>query len=591
MRRSPLGPVAAGLAFLLLVAFSPSVYGIFWSPAAALGPLLAALGLPVAAGLARTGPVAVPVRWALAFTAVAAASAAVAGNRTVAVFGLYNWGTGFIFVASLAGAYALGAALDAPGRRHLERALVAGVLVNAAVAVPEMLSDLSVFSLGLFDGRSPGLLGNPVFLGGLVAAGPALLAPRFGRRPAAWAPAVALVGAAAQLSGSRLVIPILAGTTLAGARPLGRRRGATFVLALLVGFGLGAAITAVGGGTSVAARVSEARSAGSGIVPRVEAWRAGLRAVGDRPLLGAGPGRFRAATSQYRTARQVRAEGPDRYFADAHNWLVEYAVTTGLVGLGALAAWVWTAGRRARGPLAAFAAGLGALQLVQPQSVRLTPVALLALGAAGPAVPVAWGWARRCTAGVGVAAALAWGALLLAGDHYQLRAYLDFHVADAETADRLLPAWPRPAILASRIHTFVGKTERRPEEIEAAIRWRRVALARDPTDPVLWNDLADILAVEGRLGEARTAYLHALRWDPVSVRAMNGLARLSAESGRPAEAARWWRRSLAVFPDQPAVVARLRALEARARAGPGPQARPHRGRHDPAAVTRTIPWR
>lgn len=557
---SRLGPVVAGLAFLLLVAFSPAVYGVFWSPAAALVPLCAALGLPALVGLARGGPAATPARWALAFVGVAAASAAAAGNRTVAVFGLYNWGTGFIFVASLAGAYALGAALDARGRWLLERAVVAGLLVNAAVAVPEMLTDLSVFQLGLFDGRSPGLLGNPVFLGGLVAAGTGLLAPRFRRRPLAWAPAVALAGAAAQLSGSRIVLPVLAGTAVVGARRMPRGAAVAFALALLAGFAVGGVLGVAGGGRSVAARVAESGGAASGVVPRLEAWRAGLRAVADRPALGAGPGRFKAATSRYRTVRLVRTEGADRYATDAHAWPVEYAVTTGLAGLGALAGWLWTAGRRARGPLATFAAGLAAFHLVQPQSVRITPVALLALGAAGPVAPLRWGRARSWVAGAGVAVALAGGGSLIAGDHYQMLAYRDFRIADAETADRLLPNWPKPAILASRIHTFVGKTQRRPEEVAAAIRWRRVALARDPTDPVLWNDLADILAVEGRFAEARPAYRSALRWDPVSVRAMNGLARMAAAEGRSAEAARWWRRSLAVLPGQPAVAARLRAL-------------------------------
>jgi hypothetical protein len=68
---------------------------------------------------------------------------------------------------------------------------------------------------------------------------------------------------------------------------------------------------------------------------------------------------------------------------------------------------------------------------------------------------------------------------------------------------------------------------------------------------------------------ARPAHLAALRHDPVSVRAANGLARMVATEGRPAEAARCWHRSLAVGPHQPALRRALSRDRGRARR-PGP---------------------
>src|SRR5207249_1102745 len=141
-------------------------------------------------------------------------------------------------------------------------------------------------------------------------------------------------------------------------------------------------------------RVSDTAS-GGGIGQRWATWKAGAHAVAHRPVLGAGPGRFGAATLPYRTLATVRQGQADAYYVDAHNIVVEYAATTGLFGLAALLAWVTLMFRGASGPLLAFAAVLLVLHLTEPMSVGVTPLAFLALGAAGPTIAAAPAWGRE----------------------------------------------------------------------------------------------------------------------------------------------------------------------------------------------------
>src|SRR5207237_9857353 len=142
------------------------------------------------------------------------------------------WGTGFLFVVALASAWALGASLDAPARRGVERALIAAVLVNAVLGLLETVADLDDFRIGKVFGRAMGLLGSPIHLGMACAAGLALLASRRFGRTGAWALAVVLMAGALQASGTRaalLVLPLV--IALAFVRH-GLRLAALFLIAV-----------------------------------------------------------------------------------------------------------------------------------------------------------------------------------------------------------------------------------------------------------------------------------------------------------------------------------------------------------------------
>jgi O-antigen ligase len=555
----PLARFAGAVAFLLPVVFSPSVQATFWTPAAALCLVVAAVGLP---RLVRHAARDRTADAAAAFVAVALASALLADNRTLSFFGLYGWGTGFLFVACLGGAWAVGRSLSEAGVTLVERAVVAAVLVNAVVAVLEMALDLSALHLGKVADRAPGLLGNPVHLGGLAGASIVLVAPRVADRPRRWFAAPLLVAAAVQVSGSRAGLGILVlGTAIASLPLRGRIR---VLLAGLVVAGLlgGAALADVGGGTSVTNRV-QGVAGSSGVTARAETWEAAARSMPDHPVVGIGPGLFRDAVAPRRTLELARAEGSERLFVDAHNIVVEYATTTGVVGLLAFAVWLVLAVRGARGPLLWFALLLLVNHLVAPQAVRTTPVLLLALGAAAVPRDGRWTASTRAlsvaTAATSIVAVIAAGTFLI-GDFHLEQGRLDFVHSHARSALDLLPRWAEPALLEGRIYLFDERVRRRPEDAAAALRWLREAAGRDLGNPATWAVLGENLLAQGHQAEGRRALLQALVANPTSVRAMNDLGIAAMGRGDDDEARAWFRRSLRIKTVQPEIRRRLDAI-------------------------------
>src|SRR5436305_716520 len=153
--------VAAATAFLLPVVFSTSVAASAWAPRAALLLVVAAFGLPRLAPLLRSDA-RLPALAAVGFVAVAALATAVSPQPILSLFGVYNWGTGLLFVVALVAAWALGASVDAPGVEVVERALIAAILINAAVALVQGAFALNVEPFTRYEGRAAGLMSNPV---------------------------------------------------------------------------------------------------------------------------------------------------------------------------------------------------------------------------------------------------------------------------------------------------------------------------------------------------------------------------------------------------------------------------------------------
>lgn len=124
---------------------------------------------------------------------------------------------------------------------------------------------------------------------------------------------------------------------------------------------------------------------------RVHIWSAGLDMWRERPLLGWGPAGTPGAYMSVVTAEDYRTAR--RAIDDTHNLLVESAVTTGALGLGALVVLGATVGRRVlRGvPPNGWAAGTGAVLLVshltQPLHPSITPLLFLLVGIAARAAP------------------------------------------------------------------------------------------------------------------------------------------------------------------------------------------------------------
>lgn len=525
------GLLAVVCAGLLPVVFFDQLYWGTFAPKAALCLVLAFPGLVILARLivARSRPAVL----AAGFLAVAGLSTALSDKPAMSLVGLANWGTGLLFVAALAGAWALGAFASDRRRRQLVLAIIAGSLVNALVAWGQAQAGVG--------GRSRGLMGNPVYMGALVAGGLWLVARRFGaeRRSWYWLPGVVLLAGAVQLSGGRAAAALAAAAVLAALRGAGVARAAALVAALVAGVVLAPLVSPAG--TVVGSdRAALATTAGSNV--RQAVWRITPGAVAERPLVGWGPGRFGAATLP-RYDRAAAESGET--LTDAHNWVIEYAVTTGVVGLALLLAWLGTAAWGARGPLAGFALIVGASSLVQPLSVALTPIAMLALGAAGTGRGHRWGEGRVGDGGrlgrswgavvvVALGVGLSTAAVLVAGQLYLQRGVEEKSPHLLERARLLSPPWPELFLAAASVEAdgglSRGLSDGEPYR-RRTLQLSRRAARRDPAVPGLWTELGRVELAWGSNGGAAAAFRHALQRNPWDRGALVGRVRLAGRVG------------------------------------------------------------
>jgi O-antigen ligase len=525
------GTVAAGIALVLPLASVPVVDLPTWAVRWALLPALAGLGLPLlVASKARSA------RWALAWLAWAGLATALAPQPVVAFWGEYRVGTGLVFLAAVAGAFAIGARAGRDAARPIATGLLIGCTVNAVIAIAAQLSDLTAFGVAPLQGRATGLYGNPVYLAELLTGGLWIALHRLDRR--AGAVAAVVIAAAIELSGSRAALALLVAASAVALWKVPVRR-AVIVVVVAGGVALGAAVAAVAPGSSTGTdRVSTVAVADTGIAPRTATWEAGIASLARRPLWGWGPGGTLAATGPRRNVTVARDEGPDTVFADAHNVLVESAVTTGIVGLALLMAWVVCAvaaarGRRSEG-LLGFAALVAGVSLLEPAHVGVAPLAALALGAAGAwAVPPRPWRALHVVATVTGVAVSAWLLAWLIALH---QADLASNPVAAQRAAHRLPAWGEPDAVVGRLLAYESITHRDQRLLDDAIGWWEAAAMRDRADPSRWNDLAAALEHAGDLSPAAVAYRQALADNPWSARALNGVARVGAQGGfTPAE--------------------------------------------------------
>jgi len=584
--------VAAGV-FLLTLADLPKIQYSDWAPESAVALIVGVAGLPllVARAIGRGGSRRAAsevwaARLAIGFVVAGVVSAIVSTSPTLATFGLYQHGTGWIFMALLAGWWALGTGFGPADRHLLETALVAGAVVNAILAILQQLFGLSGLGLEGLDGQPDGFMGNPVFMAALLAASLTLLAPRFAAEPRRWWLPVGLVGLGLGVAGERLpaLLAVVVVAWFAVSAWMARRRdpgsagggwrraleyAGLAVGALLVGSGL----AKLRGGLGVVSHTASSSSSET-YGQRFHAWAAATHAFGAHPILGAGPGQFRAATSAYFTAADIRADGSILgTFPDAHNFIVEYAVTTGIIGLGLLVAWLAFSVRGRSGPLLGFAAVIGAIELAEPLNVVITPLAFIALGGAAlhlgakatgggtdaggaptpsPTPPRWVGPAGAVLAALGAIA----GLLLVIGDvsfesgRVQI---IDSNypaaVQKASTANSLLGQWPDPATELASANLALSNGTRSAAQA-AAIHWAKVAIMRDPTNAQLWTTLAQYQGSAGAQDAARASALKAISYQPTYPPALDVLGLIAAVRHQNPQAEAWFERSLAIEPGQ-----------------------------------------
>jgi hypothetical protein len=429
----------------------------------------------------------------------------------------------------------------------------------------------------------------------------ALAELRFNRNPRNWYLPVAIVAIGAGACGERLpLLAVVAIVAWAIWQATGTRRERTgrdpkkavFFGALSFAGVIAGSLIATYSSASGSLQRAAASSSEETFGQRFMAWRQGLRAFTHHFLLGAGPGQFRSVTTALFPLSFMRA-APTTVFTDAHDIFVEYLVTTGLLGILALLAWLLVTLYRARGPLVLAALVLLAIELAEPLNVAVTPVAFCALGAAicspriraartargastanaastgdtagfattenAPENPHPFPVALRAIIGAFALAGLVAGALFFVGDGLLTRSESQYDLAqdqpalqNATTANDILRAWPDPASEIGEIHFYLGLGDH-PAQRDLAVVWAKVAALRDPTNSPSWVTLADYQLAAGQYAGAQQSAAQAIIYLPWYPAALNDLGIASLALGQNAAAHKWFERSLEITPDQPPI--------------------------------------
>lgn len=525
--------LALGAAVLLCVAFAPMFVMSAWSPRFVILLCLLPVGL-VAIGSLVVARDAAAIA-ATAFVGVATLSAALSGNPRVSLLGQLGKESSALLLAAFFGCWAIGRRLGERGRALLPFALLLGLGVNAFAAILQVLTNSHAGEFGLQSGRAVGLTANPVQFGALMAGGAAICGVQAltttSRRWFPWLAGVVVFSMAVDMSGTRIAVLSLA-VVIVGEVLMHRSWRALAVVAAVVV------------GVLVSATVSEVKSTGGSSTTRVtdsfdrqSAWVYGLESFTERPLLGFGPGEFRAATQHRYSADFVRTAASNEVrqaWFDAHNLAVEYLVATGIVGLAVLAAFGWFALRTARGPLLAAFLAIAASWTMQPMAVSTAPVAMLALGGAAPALSALE--LRRPRLGrVGLAVAGVIG-LLLGGFYAVADRRLDAAMAarDAPRVEAAASWFPADAVVADVVaQAWVDAYLDKKADEQPLLEWSRRTAAREPDRPLWWIRLGARQMVLGDPSGARTSLQHAVDlepWSPTAWRLLLQLARDTSDT-------------------------------------------------------------
>lgn len=383
------------------------------------------------------------------------------------------------------------------------------------------LMALGVLSQHLAGGDAWGTFGNRNYVAGYLAASlPIGIVAAGRRRAAAVAFAAAILAAlwATRSRGAFLAVIVVA--IVAGVVRIRRSRMRWLSVAGILAAIVVAAVSQPG-------RNAIARVATDDV--RVAIWPSAVRAVVDRPLLGWGPGSFRAVFPLYRTREYL--DRPDAVNATqhAHNEAIEWAVETGVPGV---LAWVWLLACGARGwrrqgrRVAVYGAAASILLLhnMVDVNMRYPPNALLfwfLLGRLwGPGCVVRVPRRARIAAVAPAAACLVWfGCGVIAP-------------------------------LASDLRVRSGLLARDVGDFTAAKRAYDRALEANPFNDNTWYKLAFVCTRDpARWPEAESAYREAARLAPNHADASHNLGVLLLQSGRPAQAVPWFLRACAFGPD------------------------------------------
>ena len=262
-----------------------------FTPKFAVLLLFAAVGIvPLARLVTTRSPLRWPARAAVAFLAVALVSALVSPSPNIGFFGLYLWGTGWLFWLGAAGAFAIGASLGPKDRRWLSAGLLFGAVRQCLVAVFQIVRNAQTAGLSLYRRQAGARVsGKPDPLGG---APPRCDSRSYWEGPAghlcAGVLSVLVLALGLEFTFERFALAILVLLVLYALYTYGARRGGAF--ALLIGAGYGIAYLVVGPGSAREWPLERAKPPSDS---DSECGCRGAHYVLHHPLLGVGPGQLR----------------------------------------------------------------------------------------------------------------------------------------------------------------------------------------------------------------------------------------------------------------------------------------------------------
>jgi tetratricopeptide (TPR) repeat protein len=300
---------------------------------------------------------------------------------------------------------------------------------------------------------------------------------------------------------------------------------------------------------------------------------------------------------------------------DSHDFLIEVLATTGVLGFLAFAAWLGGAGLKARGPFLGCAMAMLAIELIEPLNLGVTPVALLALGAAtaaaagqptGLAALRRWRYRSHSAAIADVtvgeaspteaqdvaevharspwaqpavvcttlltAVALFIGITMLIGDHYMLESYNAVpptqKIATAVRANDYITYWPDPPFAVAQGYLLRSDLTA-PDAAAQALPWELEAARRDPADPIVRSDIGTVELQLGHLAAARQQFLESLNLDPWTFQSLEGLGTTAKDEHDLSTSLYWYRRAELIAPPNEDLGNLIRSVERQLKAAGG----------------------
>lgn len=336
------------------------------------------------------------------------------------------------------------------------------------------------------------------------------------------------------------------------------------------------------GAVSLPNRLRQITSETGTVAERFEIWRAASGAMQARPLLGWGADNFRVAFARHMTPRYVRTTGPAQLQDNAHNYLLQLAVTLGIpaaVLFTVFLVWsIWLVTARSLASkdllMLGLSAGLVGYAVDILFTVNVVGGAFLFWLLLGTALSVSAPSGEKTDVAkvyktiavvilLPVALALvAAPTLEFSADYYRTRAVrvaasssLAASLPDFDSAFRLNPWVDRYHFQLGNSYFSEALRSRLPANYQLARQQFEQARASNPyeVDNLLFIAQTDIFAWENRAGgdlDRAESYLKdLLELEPLSLQARYLLALAYRDRGDKAEARRLLSEALAIYPD------------------------------------------